>query len=120
MSASDSELQHLIRAAQEQRATAQELDRLAVLLRSDPQVLAEYVRQMRMEALLTYAAGSALRKAAPRGVVDEGVVWPRIGWQALAACLALCGLSLVWAWTAPTVDEDETLALKIAAAPFEP
>ncbi|MEK0447722.1 MAG: hypothetical protein RLZZ399_3043 [Verrucomicrobiota bacterium] len=97
MSAPHREFEALVTALLEKTATAEEHARLAELIQRDPDLRAEYVRQMRLHALLSFTEhGRARELPVARAVVPRrNAYWLKIApWAALV--MVLFALAAVW------------------------
>ncbi|MCI0536950.1 MAG: hypothetical protein L0Z50_17180 [Verrucomicrobiales bacterium] len=95
------ELESLLAALLEDGATSAQRERLGELLREHPALRAEYVRQMRVHALLQFAAGRTAAGTEPGAAENAGNIVrfppPRV-WRvaAVAASVALLAGAMFW------------------------
>lgn len=102
MSAGERALAELIAAVVDGTSTPGQRARLEALLRAQPELRSEYVRQMRLDALLGFVGGTRGQRAegaASSSAAPGSRTWWRRGpWLAAAAALLVLGLAL-FGWT---------------------
>ena len=118
MSESDPALSRLLQAVLDGTATAEQHQRLADLLRMDAALRAEYVRQMRLDALLHFTGGAVAKKIAP---THPTATAPRrdsyfslLRFMAAAAAILVLGVSALW-WSRRGVEMEVVRTTEIAS-----
>lgn len=120
MSVPDSEFQALVMAVQDKTATAAQEQRLAELLRAEPLLRAEYVRQMRLNALLRFTAGAAVNTTAPRVPERKIIPFPLARIAAIAALLLIAAMVAALWWPQRGIEVEVLAASGGAEANFFP
>ncbi len=120
MSVPDSEFQALVIAVQDKMATAVQEQRLADLLRANPLLRTEYVRQMRLDALLRFTAGAAVKTNAPRVPERKIIPFPLVRIAAIAAFLMLAAMLTALWWPQRGIEVEVLAASGGAEAKFSP
>jgi hypothetical protein len=130
MNASDPAAPRLLQAVLDGTATVAQHEQLAELLRTDAQLRAEYVRQMRLDALLHFTGGAVAQEtdpALPAAPVpaSSAAPTPRPGMRflplhfaAAAVVLLLSGISALW-WSHRGVEMEIVRAAEIAAGQWQ-
>jgi ferric-dicitrate binding protein FerR (iron transport regulator) len=114
MSESGPTFPQLVQAVLDGTATPEQHARLAKLLRSDPKLRAEYVQQMRLDALLHFTGGAVAKKTAPASSTAQKRRFFSFRFTA-AAIILLCGVSAVW-WSRRGVEVEILHAAELATA----
>lgn len=117
MNESREALRELIAAVVDGTATSEQRERLAELLRSDAGLRAEYVQQMRIDALLHFTGG-AVRGSAQVAPEEGGSRWSWRGVIAAAAAVVVLGLGLAW-WSLRGVEVEIVRATNVAAGEWQ-
>jgi hypothetical protein len=88
----------LVQAELEGTATPEQRARLAGLIRTNAALRAEYVRQMRLDALLHFTGGTRAsgKSAAPEVATPRGFRFSRFSVLSAAAAIIVLGLSALW------------------------
>ena len=120
MSVPDSEFQALVMAVQDKTATAAQEQRLGELLRAEPMLRAEYVRQMRLDALLHFTAGAAAKTTAPRVPERKIIPFPLAPIAAIAALLMIAATVAALWWPQRGIEVEVLAATGGAEANFSP
>lgn len=104
----------LVQAALDGTATPEQHARLAELLRSNDQLRAEYVQQMRLDALLHFTGGAATRKPTLAPSPARRFQFSTRPFRfAAAAVIFLCGLSALW-WSRRGVELEIVRTAEVA------
>jgi hypothetical protein len=102
MSADERVLAELIAAVVDGTALPEQRARLEALLRAQPELRSEYVRQMRLDALLGFVGGTRGQRSdeSPAAAAGPGdrAWWRRGPWLMAAAAIVILGLAL-FGWT---------------------
>ena len=124
MNASDPAAPRLLQAVLDGTATAEQHGQLAELLRTDARVRAEYVQQMRLDALLHFTGGAVAKKTDPAqpdapATPRPAAPAPRPGFRfspllfaAAAVALLLSSISALW-WSRRGVEVEIIRAAEI-------
>jgi hypothetical protein len=108
----------LIAAVVDQTATAEQRARLAELLRTDAGLRAEYVAQMRLDALLHFTVGAVSKPSTPVAPVWPRSRWSWLGMVAAAAAVVMLGPGLAW-WSSRGVEVVVVQAANVAGGEWQ-
>ena len=118
MSIPNAEFQALVMAVQDKAATVAQEQRLAELLRAEPMLRAEYVRQMRLDALLRFTAGAAAKTNVPRVPERKIIPFPLARIAAIAALLMIAAMVAALSWPQRGIEVEVLAARGGAEANF--
>lgn len=117
----------LLQAVMDGTATTEQHQRLAELLRTNATLRAEYVQQMRLDALLHFTGGAVAQKTSPEHAAHAAAVTPRgnvsrffpIRFMAAIAAILVLGVSVLW-WSRRGVEVEVVRTTEIASSAWRP